>query len=91
MSAWSPWGDEASQYVWVVICQNRKFHGRDNMYSGHKIPLGETDEFTQPPTLDFRITVKCDECGEEYEYNPKDVVRFQTQLASDFKPHPLFM
>jgi hypothetical protein len=91
MSAWSTWDDEASQYVWAVICKNHKVHDRQNIYSGHKIPLGETDEFAPPPTLDFRITVKCDECGAEYEYDPKDLVRLQMELASDFKPHPLFM
>jgi hypothetical protein len=52
--------------------------------------LGETDEFAPPPTLDFRITVKCDECGEEYEYDPGEVVRLRMELPSDFKPHPLF-
>ena len=90
MSDWSTWGDEASQYVWAVICKNHKVHDRQNIYSGHKIPLGETDEFAPPPTLDFRITVKCDECGEEYEYDPREIVRLQMELPSDFKPHPLF-
>jgi hypothetical protein len=91
MSSWSPWGDQTRQYVWAVICKNRKFHDRENMYSGHKIPLGETDEVSPPPTIDFRIAVRCDECGEEKEYDPAELVRFQMELPTDFKPHPLFM
>jgi len=90
MSTWSPW-DDAFPFVWAVICKNHRFHNRQNFSSGHKIPLGETDEFTPPPTLDFRITVKCDECDEEHEYDPKEIVRFQMELPSDFRAHPLFL
>ncbi len=89
MASWSSW-DNSENYCWVVICKNNKFHNHQNFFSGHKIPLGETDAFSPPPTVDFLLTVKCDECGEEYTYDPADVVRFQMQLASDFKPHPLF-
>jgi hypothetical protein len=71
MSTWSPWNETTSPFVWAVICKNHRFHNRQNFYSGHKIPLGETDEFTPPPTLDFRITVKCDECGEEHGIRSK--------------------
>jgi len=39
MSAWSAWGDEARQYVWAVICKNHKVHDRQNISSGHKVPL----------------------------------------------------
>lgn len=90
MSTWSPW-DGDFPFVWVVICKNNRFHNRQNFSSGHKIPLGETDEFTPPPTLDFQISVKCDKCGEEHEYDPKEIVRFQMELPSDFKPHALFL
>ena len=89
MASWSSW-DNSDNYCWVVICKNRKFHNNQNFFSGHKIPLGETDAFSPPPTVDFRLTVRCDECGDEDTYDPADVVRFQMQLASDFKPHPLF-
>jgi hypothetical protein len=89
MASWSSW-DNSENYCWVVICKNRKFHNPQNFFSGHKIPLGETDAFSPPPAVDFRLTVKCDECGEEDTYEPADVVRFQMELASDFKPHPLF-
>ena len=36
---------EASEYVWAVICKNHKFHEHQNLFFGHKIPLGETDPF----------------------------------------------
>jgi hypothetical protein len=74
----------------VVICKNHKFHKQQNLFSGHKIPLGETDAFAPPPTLDVRLSVRCDECGQESLYDPEELVRFQMELAADFKPHPLF-
>jgi len=47
MATWSTWnGNE--QYVWVVICKNHKYHDKQNMFSGHKIPLGETDQYAPP-------------------------------------------
>jgi hypothetical protein len=52
--------------------------------------LGETDAYLPPPAIDFRLRVRCDECGEEYFYDPADLVRFQMPIAADFKPHPLF-
>jgi hypothetical protein len=90
MSSWSPWDEGAGQYVWAVICKNRKVHDRQNVFSGHKIPLGETDQFESLPSLASRLTVKCDECGAEHNYDPAEVVRHQMELASNFKPHPLF-
>lgn len=90
MAAWSPWSDQEA-YLWVVICKNNKFHNHQNLFSGHKIPLGETDAFTPPPEIEVRLTVRCDECGEEYVYDPADVVRFQMPVAEDFKPHPMFL
>ncbi|HWX92575.1 MAG TPA: hypothetical protein VNY29_08070 [Terriglobales bacterium] len=73
-----------------MICKNHKFHKQQNLFSGHKIPLGETDAFAPPPALDFRLSVRCDECGQECLYDPEELVRFQMELAVDFKPHPLF-
>ncbi len=89
MSSWNPW-DGPEQYLWVVICKNRKFHNHQNIFSGHKIPLGETDALEAPPELDDRLKVRCDECGEEYAYGPTDLVRLKMELAASFKPHPLF-
>ena len=74
---------------WVVICKNRKFHDQQNIYSGHKIALCETDEFTPPPQIE-PFTVTCDECGLEQSYEDADLVRFQMPLVPDFKPHSLF-
>ena len=80
-----------SQYVWVVICKNHKFHRRQNLFFGHKIPLGEADAFQPPPALDNRIHVRCDECGEERAYQPKDVMRIELELPDSFTPHPFFL
>jgi hypothetical protein len=89
MATWNSWGEDES-YCWVVICKNQKFHREQNIYSGHKIPLGETDAFAPPPNIDFKLTVRCDECGEEYTYDPAELLRQQMSFRSDFKPHPLF-
>lgn len=89
MSAWSTWG-EVEPYCWVVVCKNRKFHNQQNIYSGHKIPLSETDEFASPPDVGF-FTVRCDECGSEQSYRPEDLMRFKMTLPPDFKTHPLFL
>ena len=90
MASWSAWGEQ-EQYCWVVICKNKKFHNQQNLFSGHKIPLGETDAFSPPPSLDTQLSVRCDECGEECSYIADELVRFQMELASDFKPHPMFV
>jgi hypothetical protein len=90
VSTWNPW-DGPDQYLWVVICKNHKFHNHQNIFSGHKIPLGETDAFAPPPKLENRMRVRCDECGEEHSYGPTDVVRLQMEVATDFRPHPLFL
>lgn len=77
-------------YVWVVICKNRRFHNSENTSIGHRIPLGETDAFSRSPEIEFRMTIRCDECGKEYEYDPAELLRAQMELARDFEPHPLF-
>jgi len=89
MATWNAWGED-DPYCWAVICKNHKFHRQQNLFSGHKIPLGVTDAFSPPPTIDFQMTVRCDECGEENTYDPADLVRMQTTFGPDFKPHPLF-
>lgn len=81
----------ASQYFWVVLCKNRRFHRRQNLFFGHRIPLVETDSLEPPPALDGHISVRCDECGEEYSYQPKDLVRIELELPDSFTPHPLFL
>ena len=90
MATWNAWAQE-EQYCWVVICKNRKFHKQQNLFAGHKIPLGETDAFSPPPALNGQLTVRCDECGQETTYESSEVVRFQMGLAPNFRPHPLFV
>jgi len=68
MGPWNPW--ENPNYCWVVICKNTKAHRGANLMYGHKIPLGETDEF-EPLPVSGPFTVKCDECGDEHSYEPQ--------------------
>jgi hypothetical protein len=83
--------DEEESYYWVVICKNHHFHHHENLFSGHKILLGETDAFEPPPEIDTRLMVRCDDCGHEYAYDPAELVRLQMTFGPDFKPHPLFV
>jgi hypothetical protein len=78
-------------YVWVVVCKNRRFHVRQNLWFGHKIPLGETDAFLPPPNVEGCLHVRCDECGQEYAYKPKDLLRTELDLPERFTPHPMFL
>ena len=77
-------------YFWVVLCKNHRFHKRENLFFEHKIPLGETDAITPPPDLGSGVKVRCDDCGEEYTYRSKDLLRAEIELTESFTPHPLF-
>ncbi len=77
-------------YVWVVVCKNHIFHNRHNVFFGHKIPLSETDAVEDPPALKTEFSVRCDECGKEYSYKPKELLRVEMELPDSFAPHPLF-
>lgn len=79
-----------TDYYWVVICKNRRFHHKGNTSYEHHIRLGETDAFSALPMLTEKITVRCDRCGEEYSYKPKDVIRAEIEVLDGFVPHPLF-
>jgi hypothetical protein len=81
---------EDSNYCWVVLCKNHWFHMRQNIFSSHRIPLGETDGVLSLPALDTRFTVRCDECGKDYIYRPSDVRRYNQELPESFIAHPLF-
>lgn len=81
---------EDRQYCWVVICKNRWYHVRQNLFFGHRILLGETDSVTPLPALNGRFTVRCDDCRKEYSYKPEEVRRFDQELPESFTPHPLF-
>ena len=81
---------EDSRYCWVGLCKNHWFHVRKNIWFRHRIVLAETDAVSPRPAIDAHFKVRCDECGEEYQYDPREIVRLQMELPSDFKPHPLF-
>lgn len=81
---------ENSQYFWIVLCKNHRFHCQQNLFFAHKIPLAETDAFVAPPTLQERLKVRCDDCGQEYSYEPKEILRVQLEPPESFTPHPLF-
>src|SRR2546430_13627296 len=81
---------ENNSYCWVVLCKNNWFHNRENLFSKHGIPLGETDVYTPAPALKSSFTVRCDECHKEYLYKPSDVLRHDRELPASFIPHPLF-
>lgn len=78
------------EYFWVVVCRNHLFHNRQNRSTGHIILLGETDEISRRPALGAEFSVKCDNCGRTYSYNPGEVLRFETEPPASFHPHPLF-
>jgi serine/threonine protein kinase len=79
-----------SNYCWVVVCKNHWFHGRGNFFSVHRIPLGETDAVLPRPKIDKSFTVRCDECGKEYAYQPSDVLKYEMDAPASFVVHPLF-
>ena len=79
-----------SEYFWAVLCKNHAFHKRQNLFFAHKIPLAETDAYQARPELSDDLKVRCDECGEEYSYKPKELMRVELECPASFKPHPLF-
>jgi hypothetical protein len=81
---------EDSHYCWMVICKNRWYHIRQNLFYGHRIPLAETDVYASPPAINTSFTVRCDDCRKEYLYKPSEVVRHEQDLPKSFTPHPLF-
>lgn len=81
---------DSNQYFWVVLCKNHRFHRRQNFFFAHKIPLAETDAFLPPPLLDGHLMVRCNDCGQEYSYAPKELVRIQLEYPESFTPHPSF-
>ena len=81
----------STQYFWVVLCKNRRFHRRQNLFFSHSIPLAETDSFLPPPALDKPISVRCDDCGQEHRYEPKEILRAELAPPENFVPHPQFV
>jgi|GEM_PF-1301252 len=81
---------DTSEYCWVVICKNHKFHHQKNQLFGHRIPLGVTDAFTPRPVLTGPLVIRCDECGAEHSYEPAEVMRYEEVFPESLTPHPLF-
>jgi hypothetical protein len=74
-----------SDYFWVVICKNQLQH------IGHPILLGETDQFSDLPSLQGDFKVQCDVCGKECNYSSRDLLRFEAEAPKFFVAHPLFI
>jgi len=81
----------ANQYYWAVLCKNRWFHRRQNLFVDHKILLGETDPYQPLPEFSAGLSIRCDDCGREYPYAVSDVVRVQLEPPDSFSPHPFFL
>lgn len=87
MASWSPWANPT--YCWVVICKNKKFHKSENFMFGHRIPLGETDDF-EPLPVSGPFIAQCDDCHAEHIYEPEEVLRISMELPEFFQTHPRF-
>jgi len=81
---------ENLDYFWVVLCKNHRFHHKGNLSYEHQIVLGETDAYSALPMLTQRISVRCDSCGEEYDYSQNEVLRNLMEVPEGFIAHPLF-
>jgi hypothetical protein len=79
----------SSDYCWVVICKNHRVHHKGNTSFEHRIVLAETDSYSPLPMMS-EVKVRCDACGEEYSYKPKEVLRAEINTPANFEPHPLF-
>lgn len=79
-----------SEYFWVVLCKNHRFHHKESISYSHQIPLGETDAFSPLPMLTHTFDVQCNKCGAEYSYKSQDVLRNDITIPGNFVPHPLF-
>ena len=49
--------DYSTDYFWVVICKNHRFHHKSNTSYEHRIILGEADAFTPLPMLTEQVKV----------------------------------
>jgi hypothetical protein len=61
-----------------------------DLYALSPILLGQTDPVSPPPHLEIDFRVTCDDCGKEYKYSPRQILRYETKPAASFIPHPLF-
>jgi hypothetical protein len=79
-----------NKYYWVVTYNNETFHREKNPFAGHRIPLAETDPHAAHPDAVGRLSVRCDECGNEYSYEAQDVILWNGTPPL-FTPHPKFI
>jgi hypothetical protein len=84
------WDEEHQEYFWVVLCKNLHYHLKQSQAAGHLILLGETDSVSPPPHLEMAFTVNCDDCGREYSYKSRELLRYQMEPPASFVAHPLF-
>jgi hypothetical protein len=80
----------SEDYFWVVLYKNHRFHHKGNLSYAHQIALGETDAYSPPPMLTQQVLVRCDSCGEEYDYKATEILRNMIEEPTGFVPHPLF-
>ena len=82
----------ATEYFWVVICKNQRFHHKRNTSYAHQIALGETDTYSPLPLAATTecVKVRCNDCGEEYSYKASEIMRNEVDVPGDFVAHPLF-
>lgn len=82
--------DGEGEYYWIVFCKNHRHHAKQNRSAEHPIFLGETDGVSPPPHLNGEFKVRCEDCRKEYSYNPRDLLRYETEPQEAFLAHPLF-
>lgn len=80
----------ATEYFWVVLCKNHRFHRKGNTSYAHQIALAETDTYSAPPVLKEPLLVRCDACGQEYTYKAGELLRNEIEVPEKFVPHPEF-
>ena len=81
---------EERDYVWAVLCKNHRFHHIGNLSYAHQIVLAETDAHSPLPLLTQIVSVRCDDCGAEYSYKAREILRNVLEIPTWFVPHPLF-
>ena len=52
--------------------------------------VSECGPFRSRVAIGGSFMVLCDDCGKEYSYEPKEVLRLEMELPASLKPHPLF-
>ena len=84
------WDEANAEYYWIVLCKNQLYHLKQSQAAGHPILLGETDSVSPPPNLEMNFEATCDDCGKEYTYSPRELLRHETEPPASFSAHPLF-